>query len=75
MKITEMTDQHLLNRIKFFERKLNEKPEHASYMGDSEYASDSVDQENKHNEWVAEQIEAHIKYMKSVAKQRKLDIK
>lgn len=74
MKVTEMTDQHLINRIKFFERKLLEKPEEAIYMGDSDYASDAVDQENRHNDEMAEKIQAHIEYMKKIAKQRNLSI-
>ena len=72
MKITQMTDKHLLNRIAFLERKSKERPSEHVYMGDSDYAEQAVDEENRRNENLAEDIEAHIRYMNKVAKRRKL---
>ncbi len=71
MKVTQMTKEHLRNRINFFERKLKERPEEQYYMGDSDYAEQAVEQENRLNEELAEKITAHIKYMKSVLLLRK----
>lgn len=70
MKITQITNEHLLNRIKYFERKLNNAPLYQFYMGDSEFAEDAVDQENRYNEELFESIKNHIIYMKKIAKQR-----
>lgn len=64
MKVTEMTKQHLVNRIAFFERKLADAPGEQHYMGNSVYAEDAVEQENRHNEILTEKIIGHIKYMK-----------
>ena len=66
MKITQITGKHLLNRIDYFERVLAEKPPYYAYVGDSEYAEQSVESENAHNDEMAEAIEKHIKYMKRV---------
>ena len=74
MKITKITDEHLINRIKYFEKVLANRPDEEYYMGDSDYAQDAVDQENRHNENMAEDIEAHIKYMKSEARKRGLSL-
>jgi hypothetical protein len=73
MKISQISDEHLLNRIKFFERKLAERPTESVYVGDSEYAEQAVEQENQHNEWLAEKLERHIRYMKREAKKRGLE--
>ena len=72
MKITQITDQHLINRIKYFERLLASKPVPQVYMGISDYGDDWVEQENRQNEEMAEQIVNHIKYMKSEARKRGL---
>jgi len=65
-----MTDKHLLNRIKFFQRLLSEKPEEQHYMGESDFAEDCVNQENIQNEMIAESIEKKINSMISMAKER-----
>lgn len=74
MKITQITDEHLINRIKFFERKLADRPPYACYVGDSDYASDAVDMENRHNDELFEAIQSHVKYMKSEARKRGLSL-
>lgn len=71
-RITKITDQHLLNRIAYFERMLSEYPGYQAYMGDSEYAEQAVEEENRQNEELYKQVEAHIKYLKSEAKKRGL---
>ena len=72
--LKKITDQHLINRIKYFERMLANRPSEMIYMGDSEYAEDCVEMENAHNEELAENIEAHIWEMKDEAKDRKIKI-
>lgn len=59
-----MTNQHLINRIKFFKRKLVDMPSEMVYMGDSDAAEDAVNAENTHNEVLAEDIREHITDMK-----------
>ena len=59
-----MTKEHLENRIAFFETKLKNKPPEQCYIGDSDYAEDAVDQENRNNERIARDIIKHIKKMK-----------
>jgi len=72
VKITQITDEHLLNRIRFFEKKLKEAPAPSIYMGNSDYAEDAVEQENRYNESITEVIKSHITYMKREAKKRGL---
>lgn len=72
MKITKMTDQHLINRIDYFERKLANRPSEMIYIGDSVYAEDAVDAENTHNEGLAEDIKIHINEMKEEVKRRSM---
>ena len=71
MKITEMTDQHLRNRIKFFERRLLEKPALES-PGDGSLVDDWVHCEIMHNERVEEDILKHIENMKTELKERNI---
>ena len=70
MTITKITNQHLINRIAYFEKMLNNAPGEQFYMGNSKYAEDAVEQENKHNEMLAEKIKGHIAYMKSELRKR-----
>ena len=74
MKITEITDEHLLNRIRYFERMLFEKPQEQVYIGDSEYAESAVEQENRFNDDMEDKIRSHVAYMKKEAKNRKLSL-
>ncbi|GAG90641.1 unnamed protein product, partial [marine sediment metagenome] len=70
-----ITNQHLINRIKYFERMLANRPSEFIYIGESYYAEDAVNSENAHNEELAENIEAHIWEMKEELKDRKIEIK
>jgi len=72
MKITQISDEHLLNRIRYFERFLATKPIPEVYIGDSEYAEAAVEEENRRNDDMADKISAHIAYMKKEAKRRNL---
>jgi len=72
LRLTKISDIHLLNRINYFKRKLAHMPSEAVYVGDSVYAEDAVDRENTHNEVLAINIRAHIKEMEHEAKARKL---
>ena len=71
-EITKISNQHLLNRIKYFEKKMFSRPEEMIYIGDSDYAEQAVESENKHNERIADAIESHLKYMKREAQKRQL---
>lgn len=72
MKVVEMTDQHLLNRIKYFERFLVTKPAEQVYIGESDIAESWVEQENRFNDSLESKIKNHIAYMKREAKKRNL---
>lgn len=70
MKITQITNQHLINRIKYFENFLATKPSENIYVGESYYAEQAAEQENRNNDYLAERILNHIKYMKQEAQKR-----
>lgn len=72
MKITQITNQHLTNRIAYFKRKLAKAPSEQCYIGESDYAESAVEQENTHNNLLAQKIESHINYMKKEARKRGL---
>ena len=72
--LKKINDRHLINRIKYFEKKLANRPSEAIYIGDSVYAEDAVEAENSHNEAMAEGVKEHIDQMKKEAKKRKLKI-
>ena len=72
--LTKMTDTHLYNRLKYFERMLANKPSEMVYMGNSEYAEDAVESENAHNEDLAEDIEIHIIDLKEEIIRRKEEL-
>jgi hypothetical protein len=71
-KIKEMTDKHIINAISYWEKILVNKPDFEYYSGDSFYAEQAVDQENRYNEMLAEQISEYIIKLKKEAKKRKL---
>ena len=56
--VTKMSNQHLINRIAFFERKLAERP------GPSEAPEIYGEMEDRANEDLAQMIKGHISYMK-----------
>jgi len=68
--LTKMTNQHLINRLNYFERMLKNRPGEMIYMGDSEYAEEAVDAENAMNEDLAEDIKIHIVDLKEEIKKR-----
>ncbi len=72
IKLSEIGDNHLINRIKYFKRMLENRPSEAIYMGDSVYAEDAVEAENNRNEMMAEGITKHLGLMEKEAKKRKL---
>ncbi len=71
MNIAQITDSHLINRIKFFEKRLGTRPHHV-YIGISDYASDAVDMENETNDEIEAVLRAHVLIMKTEAKKRNL---
>jgi len=68
--LTKITDTHLYNRLKYFERMLANRPSEQCYVGDSDYAEDAVEAENAHNEDLAEDIEVHIMDLKEEINKR-----
>lgn len=67
----EMSDSHLQNAIKLQERRLSEKPDYMIYIGDADMAEMAVDQENAHNDRLADEIEQSIIDMKAELANRK----
>ena len=53
--------QHAINRKKYLERFLAQRPAEGAYIGSSEFAQDAVDQENRHNQLLADEVEDEIK--------------
>ena len=74
IKLSKIGDNHLVNRIKYFKRMLNDMPSEYYYFGDSDAAGDAVESENAHNEAFAEDIREHIQEMEEEAKRRKLSV-
>ena len=68
--LRKITNQHLINRLRYFRRMLADNPGEQYYMGNSEYAEDAVECENMHNEILAEEIKEHIEELKAECKQR-----
>ncbi len=53
--------QHAINRKKYLEKMLFQRPDEQIYTGESYYAESAVEQENRHNELLAERIKKEIK--------------
>ena len=70
MDLNKLTDSHLANRLKYFERMLADNPGEQYYMGDSDAAEDAVESENNHNEILAEEITEHIEELKEELENR-----
>lgn len=64
MKIRDMETSHIQNCIRMLERKLTSRPVEQVYIGDSDYAEDAVESENRHNEWLTELFSEKIKQFK-----------
>jgi len=65
-----MTKQHIKNKIAYLERMLRNKPEEQYYMGNSDCAESAVEQGNRYNEQLAEEIEKEIALLKIELKSR-----
>lgn len=63
MRIKQMTTKHIENRIVYLKRFLDTRPNESVYMGNSVYAEDAVDQENRQNEIIAEDISEDVEYL------------
>jgi hypothetical protein len=70
MKITEMSKQHLINRIAYFQRLLKQKPEPNVYIGDNDNSEQAVESENLINDEIERKIKNHIRYLKQVLVKR-----
>ena len=60
MNIKQMTTQHIKNRIAYLKRFLDTRPPEAIYGGNSEAAEDAVEQENRQNEALEQNVQEHI---------------
>ena len=69
--LTKFTDEHLNNRLKYFERMLTDRPGEMIYTDDSDYAEDTVEAENAHNDDLAEDIKVHVMDLKEEINNRK----
>ena len=58
MKIKSL--QHAINRKNYLERFLKSRPQEAVYIGDSFYAEQAVEQENRHNEFLEKKVREEI---------------
>ena len=72
MKLKQMTNQHLLNAIRYWKRQLACQPDEQVYIGDSEYAEKSVELENEHNRELAKDIANLIGRLETEASNRGL---
>ena len=70
IRLSKIGDIHLVNRIKYFKRMLDDMPGDMYYDGDSDAAGDAVESENAHNEALAEDIKEHIRAMEEEVKKR-----
>lgn len=50
LRLSEMSESHIRNCIAMLERTLEKDPGEQVYMGDSDYAADAVESENRHND-------------------------
>lgn len=74
IKISEMTDSHLVNAINFLKNKLSERPAEGVYLGDSDHAEAMVEQENRYNEELSEYIIYKIGILTKEANKRGLKL-
>lgn len=67
-----MTDRHVLNAIRYWERQLSVYPGEQYYIGDSEFAEACVEADNKYNEDLKNETSRLINRLKREAKKRKI---
>jgi len=72
LKPSEMETSHILNCINMLNKFLSTKPERMEYGGESEHALDAVEQENRHNEIIKEEVMSCVKSFKRELKIRSL---
>ena len=60
MNTQKMSDNHILNAIRYWKRHLNCKPE-ANYMGMSDVGEDCCEQENRRNDEIEKEVITTIK--------------
>lgn len=65
LKLSEMTDTHIANCIALLGRSLAQRPPEQHYMGDSDFAEDAVEAENRHNERLAASLEKAIEIFRT----------
>lgn len=70
IEIKHMTDTHLANAIRFIERKIDSYPGYQTYVGNSEYAEDAVEAENRANEEHLYDLQFYLKEMKAEQRRR-----
>lgn len=64
MDISDMEDSHIINSINMLKRRLKTKPCRQVYGGNSDYAEMAVEEENRVNDNIAEDIEDIIWHLK-----------
>jgi hypothetical protein len=68
--VEDMAISHIKNCIKMFEKMLKEDPGDQVYMGDSDFAADAVESENRINEETRENIHRWIDRLEDELKHR-----
>lgn len=68
----DMTTEHIKNSINIVDRILRDMPFEAIYMGDSDAASDAVEQENARNESLREAWELKKSMLKEELSRREI---
>ena len=70
IKISKMEDSHLENTIKMLRRKIRELPPDSYYIGNSYYAEDAVEAENRAKELYEEELSLWIDRLREEQKMR-----
>lgn len=70
LNIRDMQTSHIRNCIRMLERQLSQRPAYMPYMGDSDYADDWVESEERHNEQLAEDIQESMQHFERELRRR-----
>lgn len=72
LRVVDMETSHIKNCIRMLEKKLEDDPGEQYYTGDSDYAEDAVEQENRANREIREKIDEALSSFKEELRYRKM---
>lgn len=72
MLIKDMTNSHIMNAIKYWQRVLKTKPEREVYCWISDYWNDMVESENRMNDEIEDEVKQTITKLEIEARKRAL---